>query len=81
MSFTGAPARVVLFGDSITQKGVDVGGWTGRLAEYYIRRADVVNRGRHHFGPLWTHVPDLARLYLRANRPIRLQHAMGTAHA
>jgi lysophospholipase L1-like esterase len=35
----------VLFGDSITQRGLSPGGWAARLADRYSRRADVVNRG------------------------------------
>ena len=37
--------QVVCFGDSITQRGFAVGGWTARLAETYGRRVDVLNRG------------------------------------
>jgi lysophospholipase L1-like esterase len=33
------------FGDSITQRGNAVGGWTARLADAYGRRVDVLNRG------------------------------------
>ena len=36
---------MVLFGDSITQRGWSVGGWGARLADTYGRRADVLNRG------------------------------------
>lgn len=37
---------IVLFGDSITQQGFALdGGWASRLANDYIRRADVINRG------------------------------------
>lgn len=37
--------RIVCFGDSLTQEGVDVGGWTNRLGYAYRRKADVLNRG------------------------------------
>lgn len=38
--------RVVALGDSITQLGFEAGsGWVGRLAGFYSRKADVLNRG------------------------------------
>lgn len=37
--------RVILFGDSITQMSFSEGGFGSRLADYYQRRADVLNRG------------------------------------
>ena len=43
----------VLFGDSITQRGSEVGGWATRLAERYIRRADVLNRGYSGYNTAW----------------------------
>jgi hypothetical protein len=36
--------QVVLLGDSLTQEGFKAGGWAARLAEVYVRRADVLNR-------------------------------------
>jgi len=39
--------RVVAFGDSITQHGFnnDISGWVSRLADWWIRRVDFLNRG------------------------------------
>lgn len=37
--------HILLFGDSLTQRGFENGGWVGRLAHAYSRRADVANRG------------------------------------
>ena len=39
--------KIVAFGDSLTQRGFDVdqGGWLAQLANAYVRRFDVVNRG------------------------------------
>ena len=39
--------KIVAFGDSLTQRGfeTDKGGWLARLANAYVRRFDVVNRG------------------------------------
>jgi hypothetical protein len=36
--------QVVLLGDSLTQEGFKAGGWAARLADAYVRRADVLNR-------------------------------------
>ena len=36
---------IVLFGDSLTQKGFEDRGWVSLLAAAYSRRADVLNRG------------------------------------
>ena len=38
--------KVLLFGDSITARSFDSMGWGASLAHYYMRKADVVNRGR-----------------------------------
>jgi lysophospholipase L1-like esterase len=38
-------SSIVLFGDSITQEAMDVGGWAALLAHAYRRKADVVVRG------------------------------------
>ena len=37
--------RVVLFGDSLTQRSFAPGGWGARVADASVRRADVINRG------------------------------------
>eukprot|EP00659_Diplonema_papillatum_P005521 gene5521-8400_t len=47
------PASIVLLGDSITQGGFSVGGWGARLAERYIRKADVINRGLSGYNTEW----------------------------
>jgi hypothetical protein len=36
--------QVLLLGDSLTQEGFKMGGWAARLADAYVRRADVLNR-------------------------------------
>ncbi len=36
--------QVLLLGDSLTQEGFKTGGWAARLADTYVRRADVLNR-------------------------------------
>lgn len=44
-SWTNSPARILCFGDSITEFGGASGGWVARLQWDYSRRADVINRG------------------------------------
>ncbi len=36
---------VVLFGDSLTQRGWEIDGWVAGLAIYYTRHCDVIARG------------------------------------
>mmetsp|Transcript_16470 Transcript_16470/g.32197 ORF Transcript_16470/g.32197 Transcript_16470/m.32197 type:complete len:266 (+) Transcript_16470:29-826(+) len=50
---TRSRARIVLFGDSITQHSFNVGGWGQRMADYYVRRADVLNRGFSGYNTDW----------------------------
>ncbi|KAJ2529465.1 isoamyl acetate-hydrolyzing esterase [Coemansia sp. RSA 1935] len=47
--------QIVCIGDSLTQHGWDVGkrGWTAQLAQTYLRRMDVVNRGLSGFNTRW----------------------------
>mmetsp|Transcript_18832 Transcript_18832/g.32159 ORF Transcript_18832/g.32159 Transcript_18832/m.32159 type:complete len:344 (-) Transcript_18832:359-1390(-) len=37
--------RFLLFGDSLTERGFAQGGWAAGLADTYMRKVDVVNRG------------------------------------
>ena len=50
-----APYRpqYVCFGDSITQRGFNPGGWTSALADAYQRRVDVINRGYSGYNTRW----------------------------
>ena len=41
----GSRAMVVLFGDSLTQRGYQQCGWVSAVSNYYGRKADVFNRG------------------------------------
>jgi lysophospholipase L1-like esterase len=50
---TGERASVVLFGDSLTQKGWNEGGWCSSVANLYQRRADVYNRGYGGYNSRW----------------------------
>lgn len=36
---------IILFGDSLTQAAFSTGGWASGLSDYYIRKADLLNRG------------------------------------
>ncbi|KAJ1457403.1 SGNH hydrolase-type esterase domain-containing protein [Pelagophyceae sp. CCMP2097] len=44
---------IVLLGDSITQFGFQDDGWASRLAAYFQRRADVLNRGCSGYNTRW----------------------------
>ena len=50
------------FGDSITQRGFAPGGWLSLLADTYVRRADVVNRGYSGYNSRWA-LPLLDRAF------------------
>ena len=52
LSLTSRP-RVVLFGDSLTQRGFEEQGWASALCDYYTRRADVLNRGYGGWNSRW----------------------------
>lgn len=47
------PGSLVLLGDSITQMAFSPGGFASRLAEYFVRRLDVVNRGFSGYNTEW----------------------------
>ena len=50
-------SSVVLFGDSLTQRGFDGGaGWATAVARYFGRRADVYNRGYGGYNVRWASV-------------------------
>ena len=48
-------ARILLFGDSLTQYSFapQDGGWGAVIADYFQRRADVVNRGFSGYNTEW----------------------------
>ena len=46
-------ASIVLFGDSLTQRGFEDGGWAAALAHHFGRRADVYNRGFGGYNSRW----------------------------
>ena len=48
-----ARSSVVLFGDSLTQRGFEPGGWASALAHHLGRRADVYNRGYGGYNARW----------------------------
>lgn len=47
--------QILLFGDSLTQRGFEweTGGWAGLLANDYVRRADIINRGFGGYNTEW----------------------------
>lgn len=49
----GSRSIIVVFGDSLTQRGYDQDGWVSTLSRHYSRRADVINRGYGGFNTRW----------------------------
>ena len=49
----GPRPRLVLFGDSITQWSFSDAGWGAKLAHWYARKADVINRGLSGYNTVW----------------------------
>ncbi len=47
--------RIVLFGDSITQRGFELEhrGWAAGLANAYSRKSDIINRGYSGYNTRW----------------------------
>ena len=43
----------VLFGDSLTERSFDLGGWGSSIQHRYYRRIDVLNRGA---ALMWLHM-------------------------
>ncbi|VFQ95641.1 unnamed protein product [Cuscuta campestris] len=48
-----ARPEIVLFGDSITEQSFRSGGWGSSLADYYSRKADILNRGYGGYNTRW----------------------------
>ena len=49
-------SSIVLFGDSLTQRGFEEGGWASAVAHHFGRRADVYNRGYGGYNSRWAAV-------------------------
>eukprot|EP00201_Polytomella_parva_P000961 CAMPEP_0175087374 /NCGR_PEP_ID=MMETSP0052_2-20121109/29794_1 /TAXON_ID=51329 ORGANISM="Polytomella parva, Strain SAG 63-3" /NCGR_SAMPLE_ID=MMETSP0052_2 /ASSEMBLY_ACC=CAM_ASM_000194 /LENGTH=198 /DNA_ID=CAMNT_0016359711 /DNA_START=103 /DNA_END=696 /DNA_ORIENTATION=- len=45
--------QVLLLGDSLTQRGFEPNGWAAGLADIFIRKADIVNRGLSGYNTRW----------------------------
>ncbi|XP_009603625.1 GDSL esterase/lipase At5g62930 [Nicotiana tomentosiformis] len=45
--------QIVLFGDSITEQSFRLGGWGAALADTYVRKADILNRGYGGYNTKW----------------------------
>lgn len=78
--FTTQYARVVLFGDSITQFGYSVSGkgWCAAVTDHFQRRADIIHRGFSGYNTRWaksllpslvdaSNVPDSIVIFFGAN--------------
>jgi lysophospholipase L1-like esterase len=63
--------QILLVGDSITQQSFMPGGWGAGVADWYARRADVVNRGFSGYNTRWLrHHKDAVAASLPAGGPI-----------
>jgi lysophospholipase L1-like esterase len=74
--------KVVAFGDSITQHGfnTDAHGWIAKLADWWTRRVDVLNRGYSGYNSRWAKIifeevilaenPDFLFIFFGANDAI-----------
>jgi isoamyl acetate esterase len=49
----GSRSVIVLFGDSLTQRGYEKDGWVSALSNHYGRRADIFNRGYGGYNTRW----------------------------
>eukprot|EP00924_Labyrinthula_sp_SR-Ha-C_P006328 snap_masked-scaffold_31-processed-gene-3.53-mRNA-1 protein AED:0.46 eAED:0.46 QI:0/0/0/0.5/1/1/2/0/847 len=45
--------KFILFGDSLTQRSFEEGGWGQLLADHYCRKADFINRGLSGWNTKW----------------------------
>lgn len=65
------PATFLAFGDSITELAFAPNGWANLLAQRYVRRADVVNRGFSGYNTRWALciADDVLDVLRRAHRP------------
>jgi lysophospholipase L1-like esterase len=45
--------KVILFGDSLTERSFAQGGWGALLADYYKKKLDVINRGFGGYNTRW----------------------------
>ena len=52
-SWVSRRGAIVLFGDSITEQSFRQGGWGSALANYWMRRADVLCRGYGGYNTRW----------------------------
>ncbi|XP_796067.4 isoamyl acetate-hydrolyzing esterase 1 homolog isoform X1 [Strongylocentrotus purpuratus] len=58
--------KVVLFGDSITQRSFELGGWGASIADQLQRKCDIVNRGFSGYNSRW------ARMIMQTALPTEL---------
>ena len=53
MGLTSRREKIVLFGDSLTQRAIEQGGWGESLNDHFTRRADVYVRGFGGYNTRW----------------------------
>ena len=75
-------AKILLFGDSLTQQSFSTGGWGSRVADHFQRRADVLNRGFSGYNTDWAkailprvltprELPDVITVLLGSNDAVK----------
>lgn len=74
--------KVIAFGDSITQHGfnTDIHGWVSKMADWWTRRVDMINRGYSGYNTRWARLmfedviipekPDFLFIFFGANDAI-----------
>jgi lysophospholipase L1-like esterase len=55
---------IMLFGDSLTQRSWELGGLGARLADAYVRKLDVVNRGYDGYNSEWA-IPVFEKVFAK----------------
>ncbi|KAK9831127.1 hypothetical protein WJX74_004350 [Apatococcus lobatus] len=68
----GARQEFLLFGDSLTQRSFEDGGWGASLTHHYARKADIINRGLSGYNSRWAKYILPRVLELRSQPPALL---------
>ena len=80
MGLTDRRRAIVLFGDSLTQRGWEPNGWGAALAHAYGRSCDVYNRGYGGYNTRWCrHM--LPHLFPATESPLLVTVLLGTNDA
>lgn len=63
------PATLLLLGDSLTQQGYQENGWVAQIANAYVRKALVLNRGLSGYNTRWAQ-PVISHVLSQADPPL-----------